>query len=156
MFSINEIIDLAVQIEQNGEKLLQAAQKEVSEPELVSLLQWMENEERQHVEWFSQLRPTPKESTVMSHLEEMGKNLLKEMLGDQSFSLGDTDFSKLENIKELITTMMEFEKDTVLFYQLIRSAVTDQETLTLLDRIVSEENRHAERLKAFLVSESLS
>jgi len=156
LFSINEIIDLAVQIEQNGEKLLQAAQKEVSEPELVSLLQWMENEERQHVEWFSQLRPTTKESTDMSHLEEMGKNLLKEMLGDQSFSLGDIDFSKLENIKELITTMMEFEKDTVLFYQLIRSAVTDQETLTLLDRIVSEENRHAERLKAFLVSESLS
>ena len=156
MFSINEIIDLAVQIEQNGEKLLQAAQKEVSEPELVSLLQWMENEERQHVEWFSPLRPTPKENTDMSHLEEMGKNLLKEMLGDQSFSLGDIDFSKLENIKELITTMMEFEKDTVLFYQLIRSAVTDQETLTLLDRIISEENRHAERLKAFLMSEPLS
>ncbi len=156
MFSINEIIDLAVQIEQNGEKLLQAAQKEVSEPELVSLLQWMENEERQHVEWFSQLRPTTKESTDMSHLEEMGKNLLKEMLGDQSFSLGDIDFSKLGNIKELITTMMEFEKDTVLFYQLIRSAVTDQETLTLLDRIVSEENRHAQRLKAFLVPEPLS
>jgi len=155
LFSINEIIDLAVQIEQNGEKLLQAAQKEVSEPELVSLLQWMENEERQHVEWFSQLRPTTKESTDMSHLEEMGKNLLKEMLGDQSFSLGDIDFSKLENIKELITTMMEFEKDTVLFYQLIRSAVTDQETLTLLDRIVSEENRHAERLKTFLMSEPL-
>ncbi len=156
MFSINEIIDLAVQIEQNGEKLLQSAQKEVSEPELVSLLQWMENEERQHVEWFSQLRPTTKESTDMGHLEEMGKNLLKEMLGDQSFSLGDIDFTKLENIKELITTMMEFEKDTVLFYQLIRSAVTDQETLTLLDRIISEENRHAERLKALLVSEPLS
>ena len=156
MFSITEIIDLAVQIEQNGEKLLQSAQKEVSEPELVSLLQWMENEERQHVEWFSQLRPTPKESTDMSHLEEMGKNLLKEMLGDQSFSLGDTDFSKLENIEGLITTIMEFEKDTVLFYQLIRSAVTDQETLTLLDRIISEENRHAERLKALLVSEPLS
>ena len=51
---------------------------------------------------------------------------------------------------------MEFEKDTVLFYQLIRSAVTDQETLTLLDRIISEENRHAERLKTFLMSEPLS
>jgi len=156
LFSINEIIDLAVQIEQNGEKLLRSAQKEVSEPELVSLLQWMENEERQHAEWFSQLSPTPKESTDMSHLEEMGKNLLKDMLGDQSFSLGDTDFSKLDNIEGLITIMMEFEEDTVLFYQLIRSAVTDQETLKLLDRIISEEIRHAERLNAFLVSEPLS
>ena len=154
MFSIDEIIDLAVQIERNGEKLLQSAQKEVSVPELASLLQWMEDEERRHVEWFSQLRPVPKEPTDMSHLEDMGKNLLKEMLGDQSFSLGDTDFSKLENINELIKTLIEFEKDTVLFYQLIRSAATDQETQTLLERIISEENRHAQRLKAFLVSES--
>ena len=154
MFSISEIIDLAVQIERNGEKLLQSAQNEVSEPKLVSLLQWMEDEERQHAEWFSQLRPTLNQRTDMSHLEEMGKNLLKEMLGDQSFSLGDTDFSKLENINELIKTLIEFEKDTALFYQLIRSAVTDQETQTLLERIISEENRHAQRLKAFLVSES--
>ena len=154
MFSIDEIIDLAVQIERNGEKLLQSAQKEVSVPELASLLQWMEDEERRHVEWFSQLRPVPKEPTDMSHLEDMGKNLLKEMLGDQSFSLGDTDFSKLENINELIKTLIEFEKDTALFYQLIRTAVTDQETQTLLERIISEENRHAQRLKAFLVSES--
>ena len=154
MFSIDEIIDLAVQIERNGEKLLQSAQKEVSVPELASLLQWMEDEERRHVEWFSQLRPVPKEPTDMSHLEDMGKNLLKEMLGDQSFSLGDTDFSKLENINELIKTLIEFEKDTALFYQLIRTAVTDQETQTLLERIISEENRHAHQLKAFLGSES--
>ena len=156
MFSIDEIIDLAIQIERNGEKILRAAQKEVSDPELISLLQWMENEERLHVEWFSQLRPTPKESTDMSHLEEMGKNLLKDMLGDQSFSLGDTDFSELENIEGLITNIMAFERDTVIFYQLIRSAVTDNETLKLLDTIISEENRHAEQLKAFLVSEQLS
>jgi len=156
LFSVNEIIDLAIQIERNGEKLLQAAQKEVSDPELVSMLQWMENEERQHVKWFSGLQPVLKESTDMSHLEAMGKDLLKEMLGDQSFSLGDTDFSILENIEGLISTMMEFEKDTVLFYQLIRSAVTDADTLALLDRIISEENGHANRLKAFLETDRSS
>ena len=156
MFSITEIIDLAVQIERNGEKLLQAAQMEVSDPELVSLLQWMENEERQHVEWFSQLRPIVKERSDMSHLEKMGNDLLKKMLGDQSFSLGDTDFSELESVKELVSAMVEFERDTVLFYQMIRTAVTDKETLDLLDQIIAEENRHAERLGAFLESETLS
>jgi len=153
LFSIIEIIDLAVQIERNGEKLLRAAQAEISDARLVSLLQWIENEERQHVEWFSQLRPIVKASSDMGHLEKMGKDLLKEMLGDQSFSLGDTEFSKLESIEGLISVMVEFERDTVLFYQLIRSAVTDEETLALLDRIISEENRHAKRLKAFLASE---
>ena len=156
MFSIEEIVDLAIQIERNGEKSLKAAQNNVSDPELVSLLQRMEKQEKQHGEWFSQMRPAPSEDTDMDHLAEMGKNLLKEMLGAQNFSLGDTDFSELEHIQELIATMVEFEKDTVLFYQLIRSAVTDEEAQTLLDKIIAEENHHAEQLKTFLVPEPIS
>ena len=41
MFSIQEILDLAIRLENNGESVYRQAVDEISEPELVSLLQWM-------------------------------------------------------------------------------------------------------------------
>ena len=156
MFTIDDIIDLAVRIERNGEKILRQAQAELSDQALVSLLKWMENEERQHAEWFARLRPVVLKNSDMRHLKEMGQDLLADLLGDQGFSLGDADFSTIPDIKGLVSTLVEFENDTVLFYQLIRSAVTDDKTLNLLDRIISEEENHAQRLKTFVESDPLS
>ena len=39
MFSLSEIIDLAIRIENNGEKTYRKAKNEVPSPELASLLQ---------------------------------------------------------------------------------------------------------------------
>ena len=150
MFSIDDIIDLAIQIERNGEKILRDAQKKISNPQLTSLVEWMADEEVKHVEWFSNLKPTPRMAINDPAIEEMGKSLLRNVLGDQGFSLKDANFIKISQTKDLLSIMIEFEKDTVLFYEMIRSVVSDKETLTFLDKIIAQENQHAQKLQTFL------
>ena len=56
MFEIIEIIDLALQIEKNGEKIYRNALKRVTNPAVYTLLQKLADEELNHVEWFSSLK----------------------------------------------------------------------------------------------------
>jgi rubrerythrin len=150
MFSMAEIIDLAIQIEKNGERIYRKALEKMSDPSLASLLQHLADEEVEHAKWFSEMKATIKETTDDPSLAEKGNSILRGVLGGEAFSLGDADFSKIDRIQSLLKLAIEFERDTVLFFEMIRSFIEDKETLDQLDTIIEEENRHAEVLQAFL------
>jgi rubrerythrin len=152
MFSIGEIIDLAIQIERNGERVYRNALRHVSNQSLTSLLQWLADEEAEHAKWFSGLKPALTETLVDKELEEMGRAMLEKVLGEQSFSLQETDFSTTDEADDLIKRAIEFEKDTVLFYQMLQAFIDNEETLENLKKIIHEEERHAQVLEELLHS----
>ena len=150
MFTLSEIIDLAIRIEKNGENAYRKAQEEVSNPSLASMLQWLAEEEVEHVKWFTQLKEKAATLAEDPKLEEMGKAILQGVLGDQAFSIKDADFSKIEDINSLLELSVEFEKDTVLFYEMLSAFIDDEETLSQLEKIIEEEKRHVQLLEEFL------
>ena len=150
MFTLSEIIDLAIRIEKNGENAYRKAQEEVSNPSLASMLQWLAEEEVEHVKWFTRLKEKTATLAEDPKLEEMGKTILQGVLGDQAFSIKDADFSKIEDINSLLELSVEFEKDTVLFYEMLSAFIDDEETLSQLDKIIEEEKRHVQTLEEFL------
>jgi len=150
MFTLGEIIELAVRIEKNGEDIYRKAQEEVSSPSLASMLQWLADDEVEHEKWFTQLKDGIETTVEDPKLEEMGKAILKGVLGDQAFSIKDVDFSKIEDINSLLELSVEFEKDTIIFYEMLSAFIDDEETLRQLDKIIEEENRHVQVLEEFL------
>ena len=152
MFEIKEIIDLALQIEKNGEKIYRNALKRVTNPAVCKLLEKLADEELNHVEWFSNLKQKIKSTTENPELMETGKAILNSVLGDQAFSLKDVDFSKIDRIDDLMKLAMEFERDTILFYEMIRPLLDNTEELGHLDKIISEENRHIQLFQEILDS----
>ncbi len=154
MFDIREIIDLAIQIEKNGEKIYRNALQLVSNPSINALLQKLADEERRHVEWFSELKTKVKSTIDDPKLEEMGKSILFRVLGDQTFSLKDVDFSKVRRVNDLLDFAIEFERDTIVFYEMIRPLIDDIETLGHLEKIIEEENQHIRLFEEILTSRS--
>ena len=152
MFEIKEIIDLALQIEKNGEKIYRNALKGVSNPAVCTLLERLADEELNHVEWFSSLKQKIKSTTDDPELMEMGKTILNSVLGDQAFSLKDVDFSKIDRIDDLMKLAMEFERDTILFYEMIRPFIDNTDALNHLDNIIEEENGHIQLFQEILNS----
>ena len=55
MFAIKEIIDMAIRIEKNGEAVYRSAMEKISNPALVSLLEWMADEEDSHRQKFAEI-----------------------------------------------------------------------------------------------------
>ncbi len=150
MFTTSEIIELAIRIEKNGEKTYRKAQEKVSNLSLASMLQWLADEEVEHAKWFADLKENSKGIKSAPELDAMGRTILKSVLGDQAFSITDADFSRLEDRKELLETSIEFEEDTILFYELIGSFMGDEDSLQGLQKIIEEENLHVRKLKESL------
>lgn len=153
MFTLTEIIDLAIRIEKNGAMIYRKAQAEVSNPSLTSLLDWLTEDEANHEKWFASLREESRKSEGDPKLEEMGQAILQGVLGERAFSLEEADFSKIEDVTSLLELSVEFEKDTILFYEMLSTFIEDEKTLSRLSQIIAEENRHVQVLEEFLQKE---
>ena len=146
MFLIRDIIELAIQIEQNAEKVYRHALKNISNPKLVSILRWLADEEVEHARWFRQLKQTVNSEIKDPAVEAMGKSILSDVLGSQSFSLKEANFSEMRQLDDLISLAVEFEKDKILFYKMLRPFIEDRETADFLENIIDEETNHIREL----------
>ena len=152
MFEIKEIIDLALQIEKNGEEIYRNALRRVENPAIYIVLQKLADEELNHIEWFTGLKQSIQSTTDDPKLMELGKTILNRVLGAQAFSLKDVDFSGISRIDDLLKLAIEFERDTVLFYEMIRPLLDLTEELDHLDKIIAEENQHIQHFQDALNS----
>jgi len=148
MFVIRDIIEFAIQIEKNAEKIYRTAQTKLTNSSLISTLEWLAEEEVNHAKWFSELKEKINLNLSDPAIEEMGRTLLKDVLGSQSFSLREADFTEMRNLEELLALAAEFERDKVMFYEMLRPFIEDRETVTFLEKIISEENRHIQRVQS--------
>lgn len=147
MFSAKEIIDLAIKLENNGEAVYRDAIEKVSKPGLAPLLEWMADDEVKHASWFADLKDNLETNNENPFAEEMGRELFNEILGEKNFSLKEIDFSTIENIADLVEIFIEFEKDSIIFYEVLKPFVEDPVARNYLQKIIDEEKRHIEHLK---------
>lgn len=153
MFTINEILDIAIRLEKNGEAVYRNAIDKISNPALVSLLEWMAVEESNHAKWFNDLKQKVEIHVKNSIVAEISSDFLDDLIGDQSFSLKEIDFSQVDQTKDLVLIFIEFENDSILFYKMLQPLIQDQDTLVQLHSIVAEENSHIEKLQEFIENE---
>ena len=134
MFSAREIIDIALKIEQNGEAVYRQAVKYLDSPELAERLLWMADEEARHMAWFKKFQANLADDGNRLAANEMSSSALGDILGDQSFTLQDIDFSQVGDISKLIDIFIEFERDGILFYEMLRTFIKDPGALDPLDQ----------------------
>ncbi|MEJ2726330.1 MAG: ferritin family protein [Deltaproteobacteria bacterium] len=149
MFTIREIYDLAVQIERNGEAFYRNAATKVSNPVLKGLLEHLADEEANHIETFSRKKEELGPAQNLNGLDEAETVILRGLLGDQTFSLKEVDLSAIKTQEDLIAAAVDFEKDTILFYDMISAFIEDTRTSARIREIVEEENRHIALLEAY-------
>jgi rubrerythrin len=138
---------MAIKLEKNGEAVYRRAIEMVSKPELISLLEWMADEERRHADFFSELKRNLETNRPNLFMEEMSRELFDDLLGDKNFSLKEVNFSTIETSDDLFAIFIEFEKDSVIFYKVLEPFVEDPVALEHLKKIIDEENRHIQHLQ---------
>lgn len=151
MFTLKEISELAVQIEINGETVYREVAAKVTDPALKNTLEGMAQDEQQHARWFRRLSSAKGSSTQSAdnELEATGRALLTEILSDQTFSLSAEQLKDARTVAEVIAQAEEFEKDTILFYEMLADFVAESEGAAQLREIIAEEHRHIEQLNGY-------
>ena len=153
MFSATELLDMAIKLEKNGEAVYRDAIAKVVKPELITMLEWMADEEVKHADFFSKLKLELEANGVNPFMEKMSRELFDDILGDKNFSLKEVDFSLIENSDDLIAVFIEFEKDSVIFYKVLEPFVEDSVARQQLKKIIEEENRHIQNLQEYIGSQ---
>lgn len=147
MFSQNEIFDMAIRIEKNGETFFRNAMEKVDSPSLKSLFECLAEQEVKHREWFAKQKDRLQVMAESSDLDQASSDVLQDILGDQTFSLEEVDLGQVRNVQDILDMAVEFEEDTILFFEMILSLSIDAETRAELYEIIEEEKRHIELLR---------
>lgn len=142
MFSLAEVYDLGIRIEKNGEKFYRDAMKQAWSEPIAGMLKTLAEEEVKHVDFFVKRMDALEQTRENPFLDEMSASMLKDILGNQTFSLKEADVSKIRSVEELVAVAIEFEKDTILFYEMIASFMADEAAVRELKEIIEEEKRH--------------
>jgi rubrerythrin len=147
MFNLRDVLDMAIQIERNGESVYRRALARTEDQELIEMLSWMAEEEARHATHFSDIRQKLSLEVDNILMDELGKLMLESIVGNRSFSLEEIDFSKIEEVNDLLKIMITFEKDTIEFYGLFRNLLTDAAEQARLDDIIADEEQHIRKLE---------
>jgi rubrerythrin len=150
MFTVNDLIDIAVRMEKNGEARYLAAKKQIKEKKLQSFLQWMADEEADHCQWFENKKHHWVPETHQTDLETMLPDVIKEMMGDKALSLDDVNFSQVGSARALFEIFVSFENDTILFYEFLQTFIQEPDVLAGLEKIVAQEKKHVAEIQKMI------
>ena len=147
MFTAEEIFDLAVQIEENGEAYYREAVKVVAEPSIRGLLAWLADEEVRHRKCFIDLKSAARSGLNDDWAGRISGAFLQSSVNEHAFSLDDIDFSQIQSVGDLLRIAVGFEQDSIMFYEILQGFVTELSVGKHVSEILKEERRHVEMLE---------
>jgi rubrerythrin len=144
MFSATEILDLAIQIEENGEQFYRQAMTGSSDPSLREMLFWFAEQEKRHRDFFVKMKSSLSDESSSRWAEQLSGTILKGAVADHLFSLDEVDLDSIADVNELLQVALDLEQDTIMFYEIIASFITERKILEQLKAIIKEEQKHIE------------
>ncbi len=147
MFTLTDICNIAIQIEENGAETYRRASEGVQDPKLAEILIWMAREEEKHARWFESIRSDQTLSTEQKEMAAIGRSLLTDIMKSNTFSLDREKLEEASSFTEILMQSIEFEQDTILFYEILLDFLDNDETREKLEMIIREEQNHIKKLE---------
>ena len=145
----SDIVDLAMQVEKNGEAFYHAVAKETKSAETRALFEDLAAQEVKHYATFSKLAQTIREKPLMtdeewdSYLKYLNATVMSSFFEGPDKALAAA--RKVKDEKEALRMAIGFEKETLLFFYDLRDAIHGSQR-SIVEKIVTEEKAHIQRL----------
>lgn len=147
-FNADEVFQIGVQIEQNGQKFYNIAAKHCSDPSAQKLFLDLARWESKHVDVFERLRKrlprSGKGGDFFDPNQEL--HLYLKAAADSHVFLKSKDIpdlvSKCKTPIEALDLAVAFEKDSVVFYTTMKKLVPEQLGRNEIDNLIDEEISH--------------
>ncbi|HRX76294.1 MAG: ferritin family protein [Candidatus Cloacimonetes bacterium] len=153
-YSVNEVIEFAVQIEKNGYAFYHEASKRKDlDAKAREFIEFLRDQELNHEKTFLALR----DDADMQNLEltqdwELVAEYLKTIVSGRIFNSEDSAIKKAavaKDLKEIIDHAITFEKDTLLYFHAVNDNVSQDKAKQALRRIINEEVSHVLKLNDY-------
>ena len=153
VFTAAEALEMALEIERNGETFYNAAAEKSADPEVKALFEDLAVQERRHYRAFQKMLEGAKPAPELPAAEyEEYQAYVQVALDNALFAGPDKALALAEQAQDRETALraaMDFEKDTLLFFYDVREMVSEGEQVTV-SGIIREEKAHLRRLAGML------
>jgi rubrerythrin len=147
IFNIDEVFEIAEQIERNGAQFYRKAAGLFEASRAKSLLMDLAAMEDRHEKIFKELRLELKKKAGMedSYIDDEPAQYLKAVAGGYVFPIKTDPSERLnadESLQDVLHFAIEIEKDSIVFYLGVREAMPEELGRLDISQIIKEEMRH--------------
>jgi len=148
LFSANEVVQMGIQIKQNGKDYYITMAKSASENKTKEAFQYLAAEEEKHIRTFEDIlseigKYEPPESYPGEYFAYL-RTLSEEYVFTEARK-GKEIAGKVKDDREAIETGIGFEKDFILFYEEMKNFVSQGDHQTI-DKLIEQEKEHLRNL----------
>lgn len=148
VFSSREMVEMAIQTEQNGYAFYAEAAGKAKNESARSLLEWLAGQEKQHEEVFRAMLDKPELHIPAEEYPGQREAFVQALLDSRVLPDKDTGLSRLQQMTEddeIVKFALGFEKDTILFMQEMRDLIAPAGRETV-DKLIAQEKGHVQKL----------
>ena len=153
VFTAAEAIEMAMEIEKNGEVYYNAVAEKSTDPEAKALFEDLAIQEQAHYRVFERMLGGVKPAPELPAAEyDQYEAYLQVALNNALFEGPDKALSMAQQAttkEEALVAALNFEKDTLLFFYDLREMVSEADQKAV-SGIIGEERKHARRLAKML------
>jgi Uncharacterized conserved protein len=151
-FSGDEIIEIALQMEESGKTFYENALSYAKDDKLQDMLKYLAQAEEQHIRTFTQLGKQlgyqffPDER----YIGEYG-DYVKSLVNSHIFKIAEVEdiISRIKNDQDILRIAIGFEKDSIVIFQEFKNVVNKTGAETL-EKLINEERGHIKIISSFL------
>jgi rubrerythrin len=147
MFTTEDILEITIRIETNGEQAYREAARKAADPFLAGQLAALADDEQKHRVWFADLKDRLANRPVEPEVAEMARGLFQSVFGEKAFSLDEVDLARLPDLQALLEVSAELERDTIAFYEMLEPFMEDEQGRQDLGVVIEEERKHLRLLQ---------
>jgi len=142
---IDEVIQMAIQLEEAGTAFYEAAATEAADPEVRALCKRLSEDEHEHLKTFCALREATVTRAGWRRLEVEEMSIIQELIDTLVLPSNEQarQWARDGTPMEILDKAIRMEEDSVDLYNRLMSGVNDTETL---QQIIDEEKQHIEQL----------
>ncbi|NLL39525.1 MAG: ferritin family protein [Clostridiales bacterium] len=147
-YTAEEIIDLAVAIEEEGQEFYDKALQYATGYKLKEALVYLAREERKHAETFRKMGDQLKKDFIPNEsYEGEYEEYLKSIVNSRSFNVkkAEETVKELKSDKDILNFALGFEKDSILIFSEFKAFVND-EGKKVIDKLIEEEKEHIRKI----------
>lgn len=146
-FSISEILDIAIQAEENGIDFYTKVAEKFKSSSLKEIFEFMIKEEENHKKFFQKLFLSVGTREPIGAFTDEYFSYLNAIVKEQLFSKSSVIdvTANVKNKDDAVNIGIKSEKDSILFYEAFCDTLPERERKFLL-KIISEEKSHLRKL----------
>lgn len=146
VFNVEEVLEIACQIERNGARYYRRAAELVQHPEAVALLRELAQMEEDHEAAFTAMKATLATSgDLLGNADEVALMYLRAMAAGRVFPLNEDPAGSLlpdVTVTEVLRGAIGMEKDSIVYYLGIRDVMPEALGKDKVNMVIREEMRH--------------